>query len=243
MHPSQNLLVTNLTAGAAPVGISLSTWAVSSGASPSVASLAQKGSVGLVTRRAVANDAALLQAKHVVAALGSSSPAIARWELAAVVSEAEGVEARAELTISPNQTVSIFTAFADNSLSNSSTAAHDVTAAASLAAATAANTPGTAAEVVAAVHRWWGGFWSKSGVSLPQSPTVERFWYASNYITASMAPTNPELPAPGLFGPWVTTDNPAFGGDYTLVSSHHLLTFVQPLACQHVPDVHRLAPR
>ena len=38
MHPSENLLVTNLTAGAAPITLSLETWAVNTGASPSLAS-------------------------------------------------------------------------------------------------------------------------------------------------------------------------------------------------------------
>lgn len=232
MHPTQNLLVTNLTAGAsAIVGVTLSTWAVSSASSPSVASLARGGGVGLVTRRAIANDSALPQAKHIVAALASSSPLssssspgpaglLLHWELVPTGEAAAGtVEARAKLTLTPNQTVSIFTAFADNSLNRSlgrpDTAAH-VAAAASLAAATAASTPGTAAALAHAVQHWWSGFWQRSAVVLPESPYVERYWYDSNYVTASMASTNPQVPAPGLFGPWVTLDHPAFGGDYTL---------------------------
>jgi hypothetical protein len=57
MHPSEGLLVTKLTAGtAAAVTVRLSTWAVSTGSSPSAASLAQSNTVGAVTRRAIAND-------------------------------------------------------------------------------------------------------------------------------------------------------------------------------------------
>jgi hypothetical protein len=56
MHPSEGLLVTNFTAGTAAVTVRLSTWAVSTGSSPSAASLAQSNTVGAVTRRAIAND-------------------------------------------------------------------------------------------------------------------------------------------------------------------------------------------
>ena len=205
IHPSENLLVTNLTAGADPITVSLETWAVNTGASPSLASLGHGGAVGAVTRRAIANDSALPQAKHVVAALASASTAVKRWLLGP--SPGSAAVARAALALAANETVSVFTAFADNALRGSGSgagAAAAVTAAATLAAATAASTAGSAAAVAGARQRWWAGFWNKSSVSLPASPAVERYWYEANYITGSMASTNPRVPAPGLFGPWVS---------------------------------------
>lgn len=131
---------------------------------------------------------------------------------------ATGVAAEAKLTLAINETVTIYTAFADNALGNSNLAgAASVTAAASLAAANAAAS-GIAAAVDRAKQQWWSAFWKASAVSLPQSPAVERYWYNANYISASMASTNSQLPPPGLFGPWTSQDNPAWGGDYTLVS-------------------------
>ena len=161
---------------------------------------------------------ALPHAKHVVAALASSSPAVKRWEISSSASSGGGVAAEAELTLAANETVSVYTAFADNALSDSNAAgAAAVTAAASLAAATAArSSAGTAAAVADASRQFWSEFWNRSAISLPSSPSVERYWYDARYITGSMAPTDPRLPPPGLFGPWVSKDGPAFGGDYTL---------------------------
>ena len=46
-----------------------------------------------------------------------------------------------------------------------------------------------------------------------------------------MAPSNPELPPPGLYGPWVTMDNPAFGGDYTLDYNYEASFYVRIISC------------
>lgn len=220
MHPSENMLVTNVTAGAAAVTVSLSTWAVSSGASPASATLGSNGSVGSVTRRAMLNS--LPHAKNVVAALASSSLAVRQWQ---ITSDGGGVAAETELSIAANHTVSIYTAFADNALSNSDTVA--VTDAAVSAARRAVTIPGTAAAVADARTQFWGEFWSRSAISLPSSPAVERYWYDANYITASMSPSNPDLPPPGLYGPWVTKDNPAWGGDYTLDYNYEASFYVR----------------
>ena len=225
MHPSENMLVTNVTAGAAAVTVSLSTWAVSSDASPASATVGNNGSVGTVTRRAMSNS--LPHTKNIIAALASSSLAVRQWQ---ETSDEAGPAAKAELAIAANQTVSIYTAFADNALSNSNAVA--VTAAAVSAARRAVTTADTAVAVADARTQFWNEFWSRSAISLPSSPAVERYWYDANYITASMAPSNPELPPPGLYGPWVTTDNPAFGGDYTFDYNYEASFYVRGILCR-----------
>ena len=73
-------------------------------------------------------------------------------------------------------------------------------------------------ERVRALHReWWRSYWSQSFVNIGD-PILEKFYYASQYITASASRTGKV--APGLYGPWVTTDHPSWNGDYTLDYNH-----------------------
>lgn len=62
--------------------------------------------------------------------------------------------------------------------------------------------------------RWWQAFWDESGIEIPSQPLLERFWYASHYLMACCCEEGKF--APGLFGSWVTTDTPAWCGDYHL---------------------------
>lgn len=78
-------------------------------------------------------------------------------------------------------------------------------------------------EVSGAAATWWRDFWSHSSIHLPTQPQIQEFWYGAQFITAGMTATSEllertrgELPASGLYGPWVTTDNPSWNGDYTL---------------------------
>lgn len=63
-------------------------------------------------------------------------------------------------------------------------------------------------------RRWWREFWEESALSIPSQPLLERFWYVSHYLMACCCQEGKF--APGLFGNWVTTDSPAWGGDYHL---------------------------
>lgn len=62
-------------------------------------------------------------------------------------------------------------------------------------------------------ERWWSDFWSKSAIEIGDE-LLEQFWYGSHYIMACCSRNN-AFP-PGLFGNWITTDNPAWAGDYHL---------------------------
>ena len=77
----------------------------------------------------------------------------------------------------------------------------------------AATSPGS---VASAAALWWATFWNKSSVSTPTLPALEYMWYGALFMTAGFASTDPSVPPSGLYGPWVSADNPAWNGDYTL---------------------------
>lgn len=64
-----------------------------------------------------------------------------------------------------------------------------------------------------AQRRWWTSFWQKSAIQI-DDPLIEKFWYGSLYLMA-MCSRNRSYP-PGLFGNWITSDAPAWAGDYHL---------------------------
>jgi hypothetical protein len=81
-------------------------------------------------------------------------------------------------------------------------------------AATAAATNGSASAVARQASAYWAEFWNQSSVSLPSRPHLEEYWYKAQYLMA-MASRSGRV-APGLWGPWVSTDSPAWSGGYTL---------------------------
>ena len=64
---------------------------------------------------------------------------------------------------------------------------------------------------------WWREFWAKSFVNVGD-PLLEKFYYGSHYIMASCSRAG-KVP-PGLFGNWITTDTPAWAGDFHLNYNH-----------------------
>jgi hypothetical protein len=85
------------------------------------------------------------------------------------------------------------------------------------AAAATVNSPqATHYAVATAASSWWEDFWSRSTISLPTQPQIEQLWLGAQYILAISSSTDPRVPAPGLFGPFVTWDVNGWNGDYTL---------------------------
>ncbi len=63
-------------------------------------------------------------------------------------------------------------------------------------------------------HRdWWNGFWNESSVSIGDEE-LERYYYMSQYLFACSSREGKF--APGIWGPFVTRDEAAWGGDYHL---------------------------
>lgn len=60
---------------------------------------------------------------------------------------------------------------------------------------------------------WWEEFWGLSDVSLGDS-LLEQYYYQSQYIFACASRKGKY--APGLWGPFITSDKPAWSGDYHL---------------------------
>jgi alpha-L-fucosidase 2 len=69
-------------------------------------------------------------------------------------------------------------------------------------------------EEVARLHRaWWTAYWARSFIVIPDKE-IERHWYAALYALGSCS--RPGKVAPGLWGNWLTTDNPNWHGDFHL---------------------------
>ncbi|MFZ4396845.1 MAG: glycosyl hydrolase family 95 catalytic domain-containing protein [Kiritimatiellia bacterium] len=77
----------------------------------------------------------------------------------------------------------------------------------------AALTPEKAADAAAAHEVWWEAFWKKSFIEIPDK-VLEQHWYAAQYIMGCCSRAGKV--APGLWGNWITTDGPAWHGDFHL---------------------------
>jgi len=60
---------------------------------------------------------------------------------------------------------------------------------------------------------WWADFWARSFIDIPDKE-IEKRWYAALYVMGSCS--RPGKVAPGLWGNWITTDRPAWHGDFHL---------------------------
>ena len=59
----------------------------------------------------------------------------------------------------------------------------------------------------------WRNYWGRSSISLPHSPLTERFFYSSLYLLKLAAGGGT---APGLYGPFITSDKCMWSGDIHL---------------------------
>ena len=74
-------------------------------------------------------------------------------------------------------------------------------------------TPDQLAASIAAHRQWWQEFWGRSFIEIPDK-TIEQCWYSSWYIMASCSRAGKV--APGLWGNWITVNDPAWHGDFHL---------------------------
>jgi alpha-L-fucosidase 2 len=84
---------------------------------------------------------------------------------------------------------------------------------ASAKALVATLTPAKVAALAAQHRRWWSEFWSRSFIEIPDKE-IEKRWYGALYVMGSCS--QPGKVAPGLWGNWLTTDNPNWQGDFHL---------------------------
>jgi hypothetical protein len=61
--------------------------------------------------------------------------------------------------------------------------------------------------------RWWANYWNRSWVEVAD-PLLMKGYYQGLYTLAACS-RNPKFP-PGLFGTWITVDNPGWSNDYHL---------------------------
>jgi hypothetical protein len=73
--------------------------------------------------------------------------------------------------------------------------------------------PGKISALTAAHRAWWSNFWARSFIELADQE-IEKRWYAALYVMGSCS--RPGKVAPGLWGNWLTTDQPNWQGDFHL---------------------------
>ena len=74
-------------------------------------------------------------------------------------------------------------------------------------------TAGKIKEVSAAHRAWWKAYWGRSFIEISDK-TLEQFWYSAWYVIGSCSRAGKV--APGLWGNWITVDNPGWYGDWHL---------------------------
>ena len=74
-------------------------------------------------------------------------------------------------------------------------------------------TPAILSSYAAAHRQWWADYWNRSFIEIPDK-MIEQSWYASWYIMGSCSRAGKV--APGLWGNWITVDNPMWHGDFHL---------------------------
>lgn len=78
-------------------------------------------------------------------------------------------------------------------------------------------TPSSLADLRAQHAKWWANYWTQSYVDIGEGP-ITRQYYRSLYVMGACS-RDPAFP-PGIFGSWITTDRPAWAGDYHLNYNH-----------------------
>lgn len=62
-------------------------------------------------------------------------------------------------------------------------------------------------------ERWWRQYWSRSSIQIGD-PFLEHYYYTSQYLLGCAS--RGDKMAPGIWGPFITKDSMAWGGDYHL---------------------------
>ena len=220
--PSQAKLRTNEHAS---LNLTLSVWALNRypGTPPGQHDGPFKGPALLPTSSSVLNGTTLVVTREAVPA-DIKSPRRIKVALAAVVQpplltgassvQAAGADpvtaARGFVPVDPSKRFSftVVVAMADNLHSPTADTASLGDVAAKLAQDV------DASGLAASASAWWANFWARSFVHLPTQPSVEALWNGAQYILAcsASADVDPATPAPGLGGPFVTSDNSGWNG-------------------------------
>jgi hypothetical protein len=134
-----------------------------------------------------------------VFAVTSLSSAV--WEVAATV------------TLTAATPLSIVIAHAETTAYNASPTAGSM---AIQAASEVSVAPNALFQIWQQSNAWWADFWSQSSVSFPTDALLEQYWYGAQYVLGCAASVDASVVSPGLYGPWVSVDDPGWHGDYTL---------------------------
>jgi hypothetical protein len=217
--PTANLIITTVTAtGGAPLDIIVRTSVLAARSTAPTRAGAQMlqqpgwGAVGWATRQALARNTS---GYFVEAALATR--VVARGASTVV---STGATAGVHVRLAPgagNALTVVTRAYTNRDIDPAAGRADPLPTA--LAAVGGSVSPAELAAKTAATRAgrdaWWAAYWHRSAsIYLPGNGVVEYYWYAAQYLLACAS--RADAVAPGLFGPWVFSDNAAWHGDYTL---------------------------
>lgn len=195
-----DLLVVELTVAGAPVDVRTRIWAA-----PGRGSREDAGRTDGLAWAGKEFTTDVKMPSACAAALSVVGTEAVLPEKAAAAESPEAAQPGPAFTLRPGVAVTLAVA-----VQSSVDAREPVPAARALAAA-------VSAEKLAALRAehaaWWRDFWGGSVVEIGD-PLLEHRYYLSNYLLASSS-RDTDFP-PGLFGIWVTHDDPRWAGDYHL---------------------------
>ncbi len=196
--------------------IDFSTW-VPAGR-PTHATVAQKGSIGIVSRGAVERSLVKSSPMAIVGALATTllpsdgAQLLGSASAHSAANDSEGSQVRHRIRILAHTQFSFATTYSDSILATNPTDTVEASAAALLSE----DEGMTWRQLRKRSAEFWQNYWSTANISLPDHPNIEYIWTTANFMLARDSSHRRDVAAPGLFGPMVTTDKSLWGGDYTL---------------------------
>ena len=178
MHPSANVIVTNLTwSGNVPAQLDVALWVKVDGKRLSAVSHSGARANVLTAWRDASTAGGDDSIRRIRTALAVMLP-VGAVPVNTKLNGTSGGAVASSVTLHPGEVLSVVTSLMDNLVAGN---AHDPLSDAVTQAT--ASSPGS---VAADAKAWWAAFWARSAIALPQSPMIEAFWYGSQYATAAM---------------------------------------------------------
>ncbi|WP_314591859.1 discoidin domain-containing protein [Paenibacillus terrigena] len=212
LSSSKNMLVTELTSlGSEPVDLEVNTWGKAD--NRNFPATADKVDGYAVATRATFNNAPLNPNSWTSKAVLATK--VLGTESTVSVNSLKGTGTTA-FTLDAGQTVQIVTAIGGGGKTYD--AKNNLLTTDPVSEASALLSPINGAQDVESLRAdhqsWWKNFWSASYINIPDYADVQKYYYGAQYLLGSTARAGKV--APGLYGVWHTTDNPAWSSDYHL---------------------------
>eukprot|EP01060_Flectonema_neradi_P038580 TRINITY_DN814_c0_g1_i3.p1 TRINITY_DN814_c0_g1~~TRINITY_DN814_c0_g1_i3.p1 ORF type:complete len:764 (+),score=169.98 TRINITY_DN814_c0_g1_i3:52-2343(+) len=191
--------------------VNITVWVVSSTSIGSVSNVSFEDSILQMNRRSSSHEESSPYSVWTALALFLDVPTVGEPIIRRNATSSFD-EVSAVVSVCPGKPVTLMFGLADNfnNESNTVTNSFDPSQAAVSAAKKA-----SVASIQSASDSFWSSYWKVATLDTPDFPNLNKGWYFAQYFT-HCALGRLGSPPSGLYGPWVSSDNPAWNGDYTL---------------------------